>query len=113
MQDVSFFVIDKIAANWKMVISIIEDAGYEVVNDIVPSNINVIISGSYVNPFVIDGKKILLTHPDEWLGLWDVVYEPVMEEYYDSVVNVGSIKPEMLMDVIRGEIEATESRSKD
>jgi len=91
----------------------LEKSGYEVVFEPVESNVTVILSGTYTNPFCVGGKRILVVHGDEWGIPWSLVYKPIVKEYYDKVIDIKPIPIDKIMDVIRGEIETTESRSKD
>jgi len=113
MQDVSFLIKRTDRKAWQPMISVIEKAGYEVLVDPVPSEVTVVLSGCFVNPFAIQGKKILLTHSKEWGSLWESIHKVVLKEYYDSIISIEKIPPNLLMGVIRGEIEAAKPGSKD
>lgn len=91
----------------------LEKHGYEVVFKPVESKVTVFLSGTYTNPFCVGGKRILVTHGDEWGISWGSVYRPIVEEYYDRVIDIKPIPLDKIVNKIRGEIEAAEPRSQD
>jgi len=113
MQDVSFFIVRSRQGGWLPVILEIEKHGYDIDYDVVESELTFVLDGAMVNPMVFSGKKILFTHPSSWGKEWDGMYKDIVVEYYDTVYDISTMPLDCLMDVIRGEIEATESRSKD
>jgi len=113
MQNVSFFIMRHEQGKWKDVILEIERHGHEVVFEPVDSELTFVLSGAYANPMIFSGKTILVTHPASWGIGWDVLYKNVILEYYDAIYDISTMSFDYLMNLIGGEIEAAESRSKD
>jgi len=113
MQDVSFLIRRQQQASWLPIIQVLETEGYEVLFRPVESKVTVVLSGTYLNPLAIHGRKILIAHPMEWGTLWHGLYQPVLEAYYDQVIAIDKIPLDRLIKTIRGILETSESRSKD
>ncbi len=113
MQNVRFLIRKPERLSWAPVINQIEKEGYQVLSEIQKSDVTVVLSGTYLNPLPIIGKKILVIHSDEWGMIWDLAFSKVLKEYYDEIINIKGIGLNKIMDVIRGKIEAFESGSQD
>ena len=113
MQNVSFLINCKDVPSWMPLIKEIEEFGHKVVHIPEKAKTTIVLSGLHLNPMVLHGRKVLLAYPIDCSATWETIYVPVLEEYYDRTVDVRKMTIDKIMDVIRGEIEAAESRSKD
>jgi len=113
MQNVSFLINTPEIPSWISLIEEIDNLGYEIVSEPEPAKTTIVLSGLQINPIIVHGRKVLLAYPVEASRGWEVVYIPILGEYYDRVVDVRKMSIEEIVDIIRGEIEVTESRSKD
>ena len=84
MQDVEFVIRKPERLSWHPVVLQIEQDGYEVKDKPSGSSKVVVLSGTYLNPMFFEGEKVLVAHPQEWGTMWEVMYKPVLEEYYDT-----------------------------
>lgn len=105
MQNVNFLIRRQEQSTWLPIIREIEKSGYGVGFTIKDAKTTVVLSGTYLNPIAIKGRKILIAHPQEWGSMWPVIYKPILEEYYDQVIAIDRIPLDRLMDTIGGIIE--------
>jgi hypothetical protein len=111
MQDIKFIIRTPERMSWHPVILEIEKNGFQVESDIKDADVTVILSGTYLNPMVFGGRKILVAHSQEWGTMWDVLYKEILSEYYDEILDIKTIPLDRIMDKIRGKIEASEPGS--
>ena len=70
------------------------------------ADVSIVLNGHFINPLVLTGKKILVMSPKEWGPSWSK-FKPVVEEYYDQIVEcltIGQAKS-----FIKNEIEKSRS----
>ena len=113
MQNVSFLINGNEVPSWTPLIKEIEELGYKVVHLPEKAKTTIVLSGQRLNPMVLHGRKVLLAYPMGRGATWEVIYVPILKEYYDRVIDVRKMSIEEIMDIIRGEIETTEPGSKD
>jgi hypothetical protein len=114
MQNVSFLIKPNDRIPWLAVTKKIEELGYEVSAELQDSKTTIVLGGSYMNPMVLNGRKVLIAFPLEELKAgWNTIFMPVLVEYYDRIEDVRKMSVDKIMDIIRGEIEVTESGSQD
>lgn len=113
MQNVSFAIVHNLRNNWFPVIRNLENHGYKVTGEIKEAKTTVVLSGTYHNPFAVNGRKILVAYQKEWGALWETLYKPILEEYYDEVLMLNEITIEELIKKVEGGNETSKSRGKD
>lgn len=68
----------------------------------IPCDVSVVLNGKFVNPLPLYGKKILLYKIADWQPVkWKAMYQPVIEEYYDTLIDITNRN----LEEVRAEIE--------
>ena len=99
MRSVKYFCSERSMSNekWKPIYSWFEKNNVPINLKPEDCDISVALEGKFVNPVALCGKKILLCKPDEWqIFKWVYMYKPILEEYYDKIVDITEIKPEQI-----------------
>ena len=105
MQAVNYFIMEPQLGNWRQVVEKFEESGIKINFELTPTKTTVVLSGAHLNPMMVSGRKILIAHSREWGALWKSVYRPVLEEYYDHVINIGGMSLEEAIKTVGEYIE--------
>lgn len=115
MENVNFVIRSYERKSWLPVIDEMKKHGWGVVplawgdqDTVLKKDITVVLSGTYLNPLAMPGKRILVCHSKEWGRLWNTIYHPILRQYYDDLVIIDKIPLQRIPERIRGSIEAQE-----
>ena len=76
----------------------------DVNTDPVDCDISVVLSGRLENPLALKGKKVLAIKKDEWrMVRWDGVFDRILEEYYDHIIDTTGLNPRDTLRLIEKE----------
>jgi hypothetical protein len=90
MPRVEYFISERSRdlKSWQGIYKWVADQGCALNTEPVECDISIVLSGKFVNPLPLHGKKILL-YSNDWSPLkWEAMFEIVLEEYYDEMINV-------------------------
>jgi len=74
-----------------------------------PCDISVVLGGTLVNPIPLRGKKVLAFKKDEWKAIqWDHIFKPILEEYYDHIIDTTGLSPDDTFELIEKECKSLE-----
>jgi len=112
MQDAEVLFVIRIVEqkSWLPVVATLQDRGYTIETDVRPADITVVLSGTFLNPLAMPGRRLLVCHTKEWGSLWDSVYQYILKEYYHKILIIDKIPLNQIPDKIRGMIEAEKHR---
>jgi len=91
MPNVKFFYSERSKGlePWHSLYGWFEEQGHTIHTEPIECDISVVLNGKFVNPLPLYGKKVLLYKADEWNTIkWKAMYEPVLEEYYDQMIDI-------------------------
>jgi len=119
MENANFLIRSLEQQSWLPVIHELNKHGCEV-QQVVRSlektlkfkDITVVLSGTFLNPLAMPGRRILVCHSKEWGKLWNTIYHPMLRQYYDDLVIIDKTPLNRIPDRIRGAIEAQEPGNK-
>lgn len=85
--------------------------GRRVYSEPVPADISIVMDGKIENPLCLQGEKILIAWPEIWVGGkkgWEGFYKPILEEYYDVIVDMTGLNiKEAVKEILNHETAAT------
>ena len=75
--------------------------GFKIYEQAEPADCSIVISGRYENPLSLTGKKILIFNENEWASQFWGVFEPIVKEYYDELVDITGRTLDQATQIIR------------
>lgn len=63
------------------------------------ADVSIVLDGRYENPLAVTGKKVLVYDKDMWGHRWEL-FEPVLSEYYNRMVDVTRMSSKQKADII-------------
>lgn len=89
---------------WLPIIDSLEENGYDVYPTTEQTDKAIILSGKFENPTVFSCKKVLIYHRKEWIHVWEF-FEPIVEEYYDEMIDVTELSLRKTVETIIDEVK--------
>jgi len=78
--------------------------GHKVIDYPKDCEIAVVLGGRYENPCCLAGKKLLVWHDRDW-GDYNEVFKPLVEEYYNKIIDVTHDSLDQAIEKIEVEID--------
>ena len=71
----------------------LEDRGHRVYTHARDTDISIILHGTFENPCIFKGKKVLAFNSEDWgkHGEWEHLFKPILEEYYDEFIDITGL----------------------
>jgi hypothetical protein len=79
-----------INGSWMKVVNALGEVGLKVHLEPVKANRYIVLGGRFENPLAFKGHRTLVYHETEWKPAgygWEHLFEPLLKEYYDEMVN--------------------------
>jgi hypothetical protein len=108
MKKVEYFISERSKDRffWNKIYELLEEKNIPIHTEPKDCDISVVLGGPLVNPLPLKGKKVLAFKSDEWKVVkWEVVYEPILQEYYDHMINTTGLNPEETLRSIEEECQ--------
>ncbi len=111
MANVRVYTTKKGHEYWKYVADFLSKS-VPVDSDIAPADVSIVLSGRFINPLILNGKKVLAFDAMEWLHNVPLpigfdAYRVVLEEYYDDFIDLTGLnvqdRVDKILTYIRGE----------
>lgn len=83
-----FHCFERGLAPWRKVGEFLEEFGIMVYHQSEPAIVSIVLGGLYENSLALTGKKILVYNRKDWFNNTWPLYEFVLEEYYDEMIDV-------------------------
>ena len=96
MANAKIFKINRGYSKWLKTINLL---GMPVCIEPEDAEISIVLDGRYENPLAVTGKKVLVYDKDLWGHRWEL-FEPVLSEYYDKMVDVTRMSSRQKADII-------------
>ena len=88
--------------HWQEVYIALKEKGITIHIEPKSCDYSVVLGGCFVNPIPLQGKKILAVNTQEWQAAkWEFMFRPILEEYYDKMINVTGCTPEETLELIK------------
>ena len=101
MPNVEFFysVRSKEITDWIPTYEEVKELGYTLHTEPVECDVSVVLNGKFVNPLPLRGEKILFYKLEDWQRVkWKAMFEPILEEYYDELIDISDRNLEELIE---------------
>lgn len=81
---------------WKEVVILLKEGGIDVLSKPEKADVSIVLSGTWENPGVLEGKRILMYSIGDWMEKEPEIvrkykfelWRPVLEEYYDELISL-------------------------
>ena len=101
MPNVKVFIDKKNLKGWALLRDALELEKIPVYLEPSNADISIALSGQYVNPMVLTGKKVLIAFRPEWGQLFNTMFYPILAEYYDTIHDVTGKTVEHIVKLIK------------
>jgi hypothetical protein len=104
MPSVKVFAASVDRKEWVNVLNELSKRGQKVEVDYKPCDVAIVLGGRFNNP-VLWKKRILFYNKKQWANWWDGLFGPVVEEYYDKLLDITIYTLEGVVEMIISEVD--------